>query len=46
MFTCQNCGYQSNDDRVAAINIKELGHRYLSSEKNLRFEKIVPRQNY
>ena len=46
LFTCQNCGYQSNDDRVAAINIKELGHRYLSSEKNPRFEKVVPIQNY
>lgn len=30
-FCCQKCGYQSNDDRVAAMNLFAKGKKYLSS---------------
>lgn len=46
LFECKNCGYRSNDDRVAAINIQTLGHRYLSGEKHPRFERVEPVLNY
>ena len=29
-FRCKNCGYQSNDDRVAAINLFAKGMKYLA----------------
>ena len=29
-YTCSNCGYSSNDDRVGAMNIHELGKRFVS----------------
>lgn len=29
LFTCKNCGYQSNDDRIAAINLYRKGIQYL-----------------
>ncbi|MDQ6423194.1 transposase [Paenibacillus sp. LHD-117] len=28
-FRCQNCGYQSNDDRIGAMNLYLLGKEYL-----------------
>ena len=34
-----HCGYRSNDDRVGAINIRELGLRYLNGQKNPKFVK-------
>ena len=30
------CGYRSNDDRTGAINIQELGRRWISGESNPR----------
>lgn len=38
-YHCKNCLYRSNDDRVAAMNIRELGMRYLSGESKPRFSK-------
>lgn len=29
LFTCKTCGYQSNDDRVAAMNLYRMGINYL-----------------
>lgn len=28
-YQCSNCGYRSNDDRVAAMNIQRLGYQSL-----------------
>lgn len=28
-FTCKTCGYQSNDDRIAAMNLYRMGINYL-----------------
>lgn len=39
LFRCQSCGYTSNDDRVAAMNIYELGARYLKTGKLSGFSK-------
>jgi transposase len=33
------CGYRSNDDRVAAMNIQQLGTQYVSGVENPKFEK-------
>ena len=33
------CGYRSNDDRNGAINIRELGLKYLNGDKNPKFTK-------
>lgn len=40
-YHCKNCGYRSNDDRVAAMNIQELGKMYISGITNPKFEKIT-----
>lgn len=32
LFKCLSCGYSSNDDRVAAMNLQELGRLYLLGE--------------
>jgi putative transposase len=37
-YHCQ-CGYRSNDDRVGAMNIQQLGTQYVSGVKNPKFEK-------
>ena len=29
-YVCSNCGYSSNDDRVGAMNIYELGKWFVS----------------
>lgn len=29
LFVCKNCGYSSNDDRIGAMNIYNLGIRYI-----------------
>jgi IS605 OrfB family transposase len=29
LFTCKTCGYQSNDDRIAAMNLYRMGINYL-----------------
>ena len=40
LYTCCNCGYRSNDDRIGAMNIYELGKRYISGQTAPKFEKI------
>ena len=40
MYHCHNCGYTSNDDRVAAMNIYELGKWFVSGVEKPRFEII------
>jgi transposase len=29
LFTCKNCGYTSNDDRIGAMNLYRMGIGYL-----------------
>ena len=36
-YKCDCCGYRSNDDRIAAMNIKFLGTLYISGDTNPRF---------
>ena len=36
-YICDCCGYRSNDDRVAAMNIRLLGTMYVSGDENPRF---------
>lgn len=31
LFHCKNCGYQSNDDRIGAMNLYRMGINYLSN---------------
>lgn len=38
-YVCDRCGYRSNDDKVAAMNIYELGTLYVSGDKNPRYGK-------
>lgn len=33
LFTCKNCGYQSNDDRIGAMNLYRMGINYLSDNQ-------------
>ncbi len=30
LFTCRNCGYSSNDDRIGAMNLHRMGIGYLT----------------
>ena len=39
LFRCRHCGYTSNDDRIAAMNLYELGKRYLETGKLKGFQK-------
>lgn len=41
LYQCANCGYQSNDDRIGAMNIQELGRMYISGLENPRYETAV-----
>ena len=36
-YVCDSCGYRSNDDRVGAMNIYELGTLYVSGDSNPRY---------
>ena len=38
-YVCDACGYRSNDDRVGAMNIRELGKLWLAGNESPRFEK-------
>ena len=38
-YTCDECNYSSNDDRIGAMNLLQLGERYLKGEKNPKFRK-------
>ena len=33
LFTCKNCGYKSNDDRIGAMNLYRMGIDYLSNSQ-------------
>ncbi|MFN2926570.1 RNA-guided endonuclease TnpB family protein [Lachnospiraceae bacterium YH-ros2228] len=33
LFTCKNCGYQSNDDRIGAMNLYRMGISYLEDSQ-------------
>ncbi|XOQ54561.1 MAG: Transposase [Lactobacillus helveticus] len=39
LYTCDKCGYKSNDDRLAAMNIQLLGTLYRSGEEAPQFNK-------
>lgn len=45
-FKCIQCGYQSNDDRIAGINIQTLGTWYMSDDMHPKFEKLEPKLEY
>ena len=36
LFTCKNCGYQSNDDRIGAMNLYRMGINYLSDSQSTK----------
>ena len=38
-YKCDCCGYRSNDDRIGAMNIYELGTMFVSGDANPRFGK-------
>ena len=33
LFTCKNCGYRSNDDRIGAMNLYRMGIDYLADSQ-------------
>lgn len=33
LFTCKNCGYRSNDDRIGAMNLYRMGINYLEESQ-------------
>ena len=33
LFTCKNCGYASNDDRIGAMNLYRMGINYLADSQ-------------
>ena len=45
-FKCAQCNYQSNDDRIASMNIQTLGTWYMSGDMNPKFEKLEPKLEY
>ena len=40
-YICDCCGYQSNDDRVGAMNIQLLGTMWVSGDNHPRYERIT-----
>ena len=38
-YTCKCCGYSTNDDRVGAINLYQLGKDYIHGDKHPRIRK-------
>lgn len=41
IYICSNCDYSSNDDRIGAINIQQLGTQYVSGVENPKFVKLT-----
>lgn len=37
LYQCQACGFTTNDDRVGAMNLYELGKRYLVGEEHPKY---------
>ncbi|MBR2999353.1 MAG: hypothetical protein IKF39_00005, partial [Oscillospiraceae bacterium] len=35
-FCCRKCGYRTNDDRVAAMNLQRMGREYLLKAQALK----------
>ena len=33
LFSCKNCGYKSNDDRIGAMNLYRMGINYLTDSQ-------------
>ena len=33
LFTCKNCGYKSNDDRIGVMNLYHMGINYLEDSQ-------------
>lgn len=42
LFTCKNCGYKSNDDRIGAMNLYRMGINYLEDSVRSENERLVP----
>ena len=38
VYKCSHCGYQSNDDRIAAMNLYQLGLEYLKGTEHPRIQ--------
>ena len=38
-YHCDNCGFRTNDDRVGAMNLYELGKQYLDGDEHPKFAK-------
>ena len=41
LYICDKCGYKSNDDRIGAMNIQNLGTMYVSGNCNPTYQKLV-----
>jgi len=37
LYQCKHCGFTTNDDRVGAMNLYDLGKRYLSGEEKPKY---------
>ena len=43
IYVCDKCGYTSNDDRLAAMNIEELGRMWLTNDVDVpSFKTVYP----
>ena len=42
LFSCKNCGYKSNDDRIGAMNLYRMGINYLADSSVSETESQVP----
>ena len=42
LFSCKNCGYKSNDDRIGAMNLYRMGINYLADSSVSETEPQVP----
>ena len=40
VYVCQYCGYSSNDDRIGAMNIQQLGIQYVSGVQEPHYIKL------
>ena len=38
LYICDHCGFKTNDDRIGAINLYELGKQYITGNPNPKFE--------
>lgn len=38
LYQCANCGFKTNDDRVGAMNLLELGKRYITGDDKPKFK--------